>query len=482
MLEVDEFTDLYSSWAVYDGQIPYGDFFYYHTPLWPYFGSIFFSFFGEGIFLIFIFRYVFLFVSMISLFLIYKISRLFYSRHVSFLSSFLSSFFLIFMITTTEIRADVVPFFLLLVAYYFILLKRQTLLFSAISGVCFSLAFLFKQSHIFGFFSILIFLFLCRFGQCNRLLRLKKRTFMFIVSFTLPIAIVFLYFHFLGGLYSLLKYAFFDTYNIMSCYPPSYTSLYSSFLANSLIWIFGITFIIYKSICFFWRFYKNRQIYLEDSLLISFYLFSVTLIINPAIYGQDILILLPFLAIYAASFLNRVIGRLCRLRNKFFISVVLLFILGMLVIPPIFQLYNLSSMDKGVLNDQLNRIELISNLTSEKDKVFDSLGGTHLFRGHASYFINRIDDKMYGCLLNDSYYDGLMGADKIGYIINNLEENSCKVIVPDFRILDFMNISSEFANYVGSNYVLIDFDPSQERFNDPSYSRLYVRPSTDISG
>jgi 4-amino-4-deoxy-L-arabinose transferase-like glycosyltransferase len=116
----DEFEHTHAAWCVFKGMIPYKDFFEHHTPFYYYVLSPFFHWFDVDLsfesarhFLLFG-RGLSLLLTMLSVFIVYRIGRLWQSRRVGIVAALFIVGQPVFFQKTVEIRPDVLalPFFL----------------------------------------------------------------------------------------------------------------------------------------------------------------------------------------------------------------------------------------------------------------------------------------------------------------------------------------------------------------------------------
>ena len=166
-LEGDELEHIQSSWLVYNGEIPYFDFFQHHHPLLWYLFSPVIGIAGQGIFSVLLFRFLnFLFLTGI-LFYVFLISKeISKSEKVAWVSVSLLFSINIFSQNAASVRPDVLMTFLLIVSYYYFIRFWNTAknVYLVACGLLMALAFITLQKaafYIFPFFmGVLLFLIL----------------------------------------------------------------------------------------------------------------------------------------------------------------------------------------------------------------------------------------------------------------------------------------------------------------------------------
>lgn len=144
---VDEFEHLHASWLVSTGKVPYKDFFEHHNPLLWYVSTPLVNAFYDKAIIFYVMRGVSAFVSLITLFFIYKTALLFASRAGAWLAVALTLGNLITLYNFYQFRPDnfMNLGFVVGIYYWFCYLKNPQRKLLVISFLAFTLSALFLQ-------------------------------------------------------------------------------------------------------------------------------------------------------------------------------------------------------------------------------------------------------------------------------------------------------------------------------------------------
>lgn len=298
--DADEFEYLRGAFYVFNGWLPYKDFFEHHTPLFFYLLSPLFLL-GENPDLIFIGRLVMLFLTILIVFLIFRVARVFYGSAVAWITSVWLSFIFIFFEKTLEIRPllPALVFFLsgtLLIAGSGGKASKNR---SFSAGIMYSLAFLCTQKIIFLLIGVgLAFL-------TNSCLEPRSSTRhkpdlrpagLMLSGFLLPLALFLLYFWLRGGLKDFIYRNL--IMNLMwKRREPLATYLISLAYENPFLFFWSI----WGWVATGFRLLTGKEA--NNHLLIwsPASMGVVGLLVTPIVFGQYYALLVPLFAILAAK-------------------------------------------------------------------------------------------------------------------------------------------------------------------------------------
>lgn len=190
----DDFEHLHAGWLVWNGFVPYTDFFEHHNPLLWYLFAPFIGIWGRSVFVFFAVRFIVALVSLATLYIIYRLVRDFLADKTAALLSVN-----IFCFSNTALNSMVLfkpDAFMQLCFFagvyaFFMYVRDRKLRCMVAASVLFTVGFLFLQTILF------LLLPLCLAGivlLCQKKIRLKDVVYAFIpVVVILAAAVAFLY-------------------------------------------------------------------------------------------------------------------------------------------------------------------------------------------------------------------------------------------------------------------------------------------------
>lgn len=144
---VDEFEHLHASWLVSKGFIPYRDFFEHHHPLLWYISAPIVSIFYDNVIIFYFMRGVAIFVSLATLFYVYRIALFFTDKNGAWLAVVLSQCNIFMAYNFYQFRPDnfMNLFFVMGVYYWFCYLQNKRINSLVYSFMAFLISLLFLQ-------------------------------------------------------------------------------------------------------------------------------------------------------------------------------------------------------------------------------------------------------------------------------------------------------------------------------------------------
>lgn len=432
----DEFEHLHAIRSVSCGMLPYRDFFEHHTPLLYFLFSPIYSFSGDNISTIFIFRLLMLVFAAGIIYLTYALSRFLYNSTVALYSIFFLSYETIFLDRTIEVRPDAPAVFFCLCAIILLIkaigsgssgarLKK----YSFLSGMMLSMAFLFTQKTL--FIAAGIFL--------SSLWALKKRfsaLIWFGVGLVIPMGITALYFFLNGSLDDFIYRNFLMNIAWKRLVPPE--RFLDIFLTKdiffSLLGLAGLVMATLKLLNGKERFYENLV------PLLSVYCVILGIFIIPVPYTQYFLFFIPLISIYCGVSLYGLTKRFhARVRDSLVLA--LLLCAGAM---PIVHAFGQFTASKYSNKGQLKEIDFILKNTNADDSVFGCWRGTGALRDHAYYYY----------FLHGEICRMLTDRELSSDVIEALRDRRPKFVIYD----DHMNsLSPEVLDYITKNYSPTEF-------------------------
>jgi hypothetical protein len=424
LFDSDEFEHIHSSWMVYQGKIPYIDFFEHHNPLMWYCFSFIIIIFGETINTIFIARLFILFCEFGIFALVYLICKnMGVKRKYCIIGILLLIFSYTYLVKSVEFRPDVVQTLTSLFSLYFIFKFIDSKKISNIiyAGLFLSISFLFLQKALFFILGIIFSLFyLFLKGKIY-----LKEIIIFGIFLLIPIAL-FLFYFFLNGA---LDDYFFLNFTLNSNYLNivSFFSNIKYFLFDWIVFFIGTISIFY--------FLKKKDV--VKNILLSICIFSMffSLFFVKVVYTQYFMTIIPILIISEVSFMQK----FDILKSK---KLLLLF-LGILIIPTLIIVCLRFENSLNTLIHQISISKFVLENTKSGDFVYDGDIQFNLFRNDLDFF--------WFSFNNDSAFDTYIYLKGFyNYDLCNLIFEKKPKLISDFHLnMSECNIS---LNYMKTKY------------------------------
>ena len=491
----DEFQHLHAAFSLYNGLIPYRDFFEHHTPFIWFLLAPLYPIFGADIPLIYAARILMLIFTAGIFYLTYLLGKRFYSSDIGLLATLFLSCMIMFLEQTIEIRPDVPETFFLLLSLLFITrgITEKANKWYVLSGLAIGISILFSQKALFalvGLVAIFVWIFIeNRFAheQDRPKNQSIKEFFLFISGLVIPIFLTCCFFLVLGYLTEFINLNLIINLRWKVRFSPS-VFLIPSFKQNTFFWTLGIMGLLLATIDLH---NKDERLKGSFTMLLSAYALLIGLFLIPVPYKEYYVMVLPLLAIYCAYTLKIIISFSISEKPiikwnliRFIISVltfiialcymldfiqpsllnskiayeiicgilVILIILTLLkgkrnialllasigiIIFPLQQIYHQTERSN---TGQLEDIKFIMNNTTPDDTVLDGWSGFGVFRPHA-YYYHFLHNEVRAMLSNDDLADNLISA---------LKEKRTKVIIYDGSV---KALPQQVQNYITQNYV-----------------------------
>ena len=257
---VDEGMYIYHAKVIRDGKIPGKDFFSHQPPLYPIALSIFTRWFPENLFT---YRLVSLLAVAITGILIFGISCRFFPANIAVFSTVLFYFAPLQFHGKLALPNALMVLFSSL-AFYFLFIKNRTK-YTILSGICMSIAILFKPIAISTFLSFILIAVLLK--------RYRNKSGLFLLT-ALVIIVLFLFFINIQAEGNLLKLIEAQVNRLLNC--DGFKFARGIRLFNKMLYENNITSAID------WNLYSHKMVFLRKPLTnLNFYLFAIALIAIP---------------------------------------------------------------------------------------------------------------------------------------------------------------------------------------------------------
>lgn len=383
----DEMETLSAASFIFDGKVPYRDFWQMHTPFSYYFFAPLFLFF-KTIKIFYAARLISYLLLLLNGYLLFIIARYLFSRKIAIFSFLTYLVSLPVLYKMTEIRPDVLVVLFSNLSLLFLLWnKLPTAKSFFLAGIFSAFALLSKQSGIIFIFGVLIFFIFRRLTGSSQFWdnkifskeRFNARNYSFFLGGLLLPCIIFIFLLLSQGAFRpFLRYAINNDFlkaallsETETIYVPPGRFLITMLLTNFLLFLSLI-------ISFFYLFFKKQSIikFANAYLFIFILLFVsyISLFLTLQVWEQDFLLFSQYLALLSAvmlSFFYEYIYELCRKRNREFLGAVSGFcIFALLCLPPLFtrpQRIRAAEWFFG-LHRQLRPFDEVISLTNKDDR------------------------------------------------------------------------------------------------------------------
>jgi len=438
----DEIEHLHVAYLISSGEIPYVDFFEHHLPVFHYLVSLMVQIIENPKNMIFLMRTL-MFICVIFIFFItYKIGGKLFNKNTALLSLFFLASNILFFEKSLEIRPDVPQTLLWVISFYTLIMgfRKKSYYCMSISGLLLGFAFTLTQKTVYVLAPVLLTFFVwCIFKtKIYDFMKRIKLFFLYLIAFSIPVAILFLYFYSIGAFkvffdWNFVKATIWDR----EIYPWDY--MIRTMRQNSPFWVFGLGYSLFH----FLRKFKNWKNQPEELLMpLSVFLLIVALLLTSGPYRQTYMPILPIVAIFAGRCFDRGINFLRGLKGGHSLSIPFILILFFaFTIPPFGEIAGETKVDN---QKQLNLIDFIHNITEPEDSVFDGLG-YGIYRPSAFYFH----------MLSAGVINMMGRENREEKIIESIIDNNTKVMVYDYRVKNYLPDATK--NFLLENFVPVGF-------------------------
>ena len=450
----DEFEHLHAARNIYQGMVPYRDYFEHHTPFLHFLIAPLYLFLGDKIPLIFVARSIMLIFTCGILYLTYRLTKLLYGFDAALYATMFLSYMIMFLEKTIEIRPDLpgVTFWLLTLIFFITGISSKRRLYFLLSGVMIGGAILSTQKSLFAavglFLALVWFLFDRRTG-----FSLKERAISFLwvgLGLLIPAVITCLYFLPQRALDDFIYRNFIMNLHWRSKFWP-YDYINQAFRQNAFFCAFGLVGLVIATLQL-----RKREEVVKGSFApaISTYMLIGGLFLMPVPYRQYYLLFIPLLAMYCGLVSVTLVSyfrlpKSRRLRKSVRVCGYMLLFFSIIAYPfnqMIAQFLTIKLLEKPRhirLNrsneGRLNEIRFILQNTTPQDTVLDGWTGSGVFRNHAYYYY----------FLHGEVRNMLTSQESSKDIVNALREKQTKIIIYDGNV---QALSQEVRNYVEANY------------------------------
>ncbi|MCX6580240.1 MAG: glycosyltransferase family 39 protein [Candidatus Aminicenantes bacterium] len=380
----DEFQHLHSARQLYNGEIPYRDYFDHHTPFMHFILAGLYPIAGENITVLFAARALMLLFTASILFLTFMATKKLYGADAGLFAALILSYTLMFLEKTLEIRPDLGAATFWLASIYFMangIREKSSWRWYLFSGLSMGIAIMFSQKTLFGLpgiFLALAYLFCHRRGR----IEWKQNIIVFpvfIAGLAIPVILTCLFFLAQDGLRQFIQCNFLMNVQWkMKLSPLKYLKQLAG--QNPLLLIMGVAGLLVNISN------MRRRADVEKGLFVPiFCTVSVVagLFIIPAPQRQYYLLFLPLLAMYFAYIIIKCIesAAFTFIFKKPVYAVTLLAII--LIAHP---LYLVVTRHPQKNHRQLADIRYIMAATKPSEAVLDGFSGYGFLRPHAYYY------------------------------------------------------------------------------------------------
>lgn len=301
--DADEMEHLRGAFCVFNGWLPYKDFFEHHTPLIYYLLAPLYHL-GIDTRIAFISRILILAFAVMIFYLVFQLSRQWFNSLTAWISLAWLSYVFMFFAKSLEIRPDIPALAFFLWGIYLLVnsRSRSRTTRAIVPGIFFALSFLFTQKMFFlvgGAFLAIIFRVVSTRNQPEDRQRLLKTFFLLLLGFLIPLALTGAYFYLRGGLGDFLYRNF--TMNLLwKRRVPFYVFFQTLVYENPFFVFWAAAGFMLTTIRFIFGREKNNL----DLLWFPALLGIVSLLMIPVVLPQTYALVIPLLVIPAANSLG----------------------------------------------------------------------------------------------------------------------------------------------------------------------------------
>jgi 4-amino-4-deoxy-L-arabinose transferase-like glycosyltransferase len=304
----DEFQHLHSARQIYNGEIPYRDYFDHHTPFLHFILSGLYPIVGEDINILFVARSLMLVFTAVIFYLTFILAKQLYGVDAGLYATLFLSYVLIFLEKTLEIRPDLGAVIFWLASMIFMikgLYNKTSWKWYLLSGLSMGTALMFTQKSMFGLPGIFIAL---AYPFIDRRVGIAWRqhlrlTLAFLIGIATPVLLTCLFFLAHGALWDFINCNFImNSHWKLRFSPLGYIK--QMFQQNPFFPIMGLAGLLVN---IFWM--TRREEIAKGIFVPIFCTISVLvgLFILPVPYRQYYQIFIPLLAIYSGFIIKKCI-------------------------------------------------------------------------------------------------------------------------------------------------------------------------------
>jgi 4-amino-4-deoxy-L-arabinose transferase-like glycosyltransferase len=295
----DDFQHLHSAYSIYQGMLPYRDFFDHHTPWLHFILQWIFLIWGQDIPTIFIARKLMLVFTGGLLYVTYRLGKEIHSTDAGLIGALFLSYTQIFFVKTMDIRPDTPAVALWLLALLCVVkgIRRQRSCWYAFGGLAMGSSIMFTQKSLFALAGLGVALLWSFVDPRGRIAfrRNVRMTGAFVAGLALPIVVTSLYFLANRALYEFINCTFLMNFRWEREVSPYGFIVYHA-RQNPFILAIQVGGLLLATL----RLRRQFVLRGEFAPVLATYVLIVGLFLIPVPYPQYFLFFLPMLAIFAA--------------------------------------------------------------------------------------------------------------------------------------------------------------------------------------
>jgi len=495
----DEFEHLHAASSIFHGMVIYRDFFEHHTPFIHFLLAPLYLFFGDSITLIFVARWMMLFLTCGILYLTYLLTKKLYGSLAGLCAALYLNLVLMFIETTIEIRPDLpeVCFWLLTLIFFLDGMKRWKRRYFILSGAMLSSAIMCSPKALFAAtgFGIGLLWFLIDWS-IDRPRKKRLINILWVgVGFAIPISIFGLYFLINHALDDFIYRNFIMNLEWKNKFSPR-GYIERGCKQNPFFCVLGITGLIVAT----FQLFSNKKRPMIFMPVVSTYMLIWGLYLMPVPFRQYYLLFIPLLAMYSGMILKTIsnlsLRQLKQYKGRYLsiaISVISIYAFSVIFIYALVSVLRFSGFSEpvkwsswklywivwgfcliGIIlsvwrnkrgyvalflligiclypfnqvltqtkktnQGKLNEIRYILENTTPNDTVLDGWTGSGVFRDHAYYYY----------FLHHGVRQMLTEKEKSEDVIKALREKKTKIVIYDNNV---KSLSPSVRKYIEANY------------------------------
>lgn len=445
----DELQHTHIAWNIFQGKLPYADFFEHHGPLFGILNGFIFSLLKQVASfdsLILLRKISLVATCLIGLVLFFIALETTKSKRIASLT--IAIFFMWDTVQRSafEIRPDILQTLFWLLGFYLLIrfYKYDKPLTVAICGLFFGIMLCFNFKTAIAFFTIIAFLLVEFFRSKSKII--IQNLFYILLSASIPVLVIALYFYSKGALSDFLYYTTLFNVQITSCFnnfqiaQRMHQHAFFEFDAVlTFFFLYGLQCIRCKS-----RYFQL--------MLVCIFIGIYSIIVLKVLYTHNYMIYLPFCSIIAAVGLDRLILRKFYSRRFFSFQIMALLItLWVCVGTPMHNLLEQPELAEERFISTKNNINQILNHTNRQQatvSLWNDCGG-YIFNADPQFYWTDIP-----------YLGNIIGYDPRGENLIALLENQQIPVISAYE-RQIVELPKATRAYILSHYRLMPINPAE---------------------